>query len=865
MDPDEFVVALEQGRWRRLDPVPDGAATALFARVLELYANDPDRAAAVGHAAGRANWPADQRPLALRTQALGLYCAGQWLRAADTFRKSAATPTTRAYAIPAIDALARAGRIDEAVRYGQKLVRQLRGEPVMAARARVNLANALEQADRAREALRQYRAAVEGLRGSAFRSDYGKALAGTSTGLIAAGRYREARVTAEEAISLFRESGEATFEAICTVNLAQIEVAEGRLDVGLRLLQDCETNLPASRRAWFLEILGDTLFALNEWAAAADTYGQAIELLSRQSRSIGYANALLGLAAARAQEGRMMEAAAALRRAMRRHQLLRNPGMLALDGLLATELAVAQQQWSAARRHARQALPLARNAGLQFAESRLILADALSAARRGQFDRTMLREVRRVARSSATGLRWRAQQVLAIAMPRRSQRVAAWARMADEIVASRLLVQSTSARMNFIADKKQALQEALFELLSSGSRSEEQLAISILRRTRSATLFDEILSAFGGTQPTWQAQFDDLRREIAESAGDDDLPSYRRSPMGIASGRAWARLLHESRALNGTMGNTAKLAGECYVQTDLAIFVIRDGTAVDRLASPAEIDRLLKVLRFELFTPLTCPEEDGSRCLGVMARLRTALGAPKGGLVVPDETLWSVPWSAITDEECVLALAPREEVSDDWCLPEQPKVLVWAGCHQGLPNVEREIEALVQRFPDAVVCRSRDEAWRASANGTFDIVHVAAHGFHASDNPMLSAIQFPDGFLSAAEVARMNLRLTYAVLSSCESGRVTAATGEPNGWVRAFLARGARAALATAWMIDDQMALDLAQGLYARWDSTVGLRRATASVRAAIRAQRPHPFYWASPTIFAGHEVISHGFEEFHS
>ena len=126
-----------------------GLCDAFFARLLEVYACDPSRAARLA-----AHWKAfrdhgDDPALAYRAKGFSDHFGGRWITSAQAFLQAgdlAKDETSRsAYALGAIDSLARGGRIGEALELGERLARDLdeRGAPVSAARARLNMANAL--------------------------------------------------------------------------------------------------------------------------------------------------------------------------------------------------------------------------------------------------------------------------------------------------------------------------------------------------------------------------------------------------------------------------------------------------------------------------------------------------------------------------------------------------------------------------------------------------------------------------------------------------------------------------------------------------------------------------------------------------
>ena len=218
--------------------------------------------------------------------------------------------------------------------------------------------------------------------------------------------------------------------------------------------------------------------------------------------------------------------------------------------------------------------------------------------------------------------------------------------------------------------------------------------------------------------------------------------------------------------------------------------------------------------------------------------------------VAPDGALWGLPWNALLDDEPVVLANPAFPA---WTLSRPVKrVVVWAHDPGDLSHVDAEIRALLERFPGAEVYRTRRQALD-SLSDEIDLLHVACHASTRSDNPLYSSIELQDGPLLGIEVARSGGSARWVSLSACDTGKVSLRLKtEPDGLVRAFLALGADAVVASLWPFDDEGARRLMESFYGAVASGADLRSALKTARESVRGWREHPYYWASLTLFGG-------------
>ncbi len=94
--------------------------------------------------------------------------------------------------------------------------------------------------------------------------------------------------------------------------------------------------------------------------------------------------------------------------------------------------------------------------------------------------------------------------------------------------------------------------------------------------------------------------------------------------------------------------------------------------------------------------------------------------------------------------------------------------------------------------------------------GAVSVLHVAAHGRHAGDNPMFSGLELSDGTLFGYDIDLMTHLPATVVLSACEVGRSSVRWGEEAlGMTRTWLHAGSRCVIAAPVVVADDEACEL--------------------------------------------------------
>ncbi len=291
----------------------------------------------------------------------------------------------------------------------------------------------------------------------------------------------------------------------------------------------------------------------------------------------------------------------------------------------------------------------------------------------------------------------------------------------------------------------------------------------------------------------------------------------------------------------------------------------RLGDQWDRFrAGPEFVEKHLEVLTqtarrvlYDLYLCLVSPLEAELAGLG-------APGASTQLAIVPHGPLHQVPFHALFDGERYLidrfelSYAPSATVRA-LCAAREPRrdglALVVGVADPNLPAISAEIETVGRILPAARIIRDAEatrETVSALAAGCTTL-HLACHGLFRADNPLYSALQLGDGWLTAIDVLNLDLAGALVVLSACESGRSEILGGdELIGLARSFLGAGAVTLVVSLWLVQDEAAAELMADWYVRMATGRSRAAALREAQLALRERRPHPYYWA-PFSLIGH------------
>lgn len=163
------------------------------------------------------------------------------------------------------------------------------------------------------------------------------------------------------------------------------------------------------------------------------------------------------------------------------------------------------------------------------------------------------------------------------------------------------------------------------------------------------------------------------------------------------------------------------------------------------------------------------------------------------------------------------------------------------------PRVARgdeEVAVAASAWPSAVIRKDADATVAAitAIAGQVDVLHVAAHGRHAVDNPLFSGLELADGTLFGYDIDLVPRVPSTVVLSACELGRSSVRWGEEAiGMTRTWLHAGTQTVIAAPVVVADDVACELLGELHT--GLVAGLAPAEALAGATIATGLIAPFH----------------------
>jgi CHAT domain-containing protein len=237
-------------------------------------------------------------------------------------------------------------------------------------------------------------------------------------------------------------------------------------------------------------------------------------------------------------------------------------------------------------------------------------------------------------------------------------------------------------------------------------------------------------------------------------------------------------------------------------------------------------------------------------------------------VIVPDDRFAAVPFAALHDghdfllRDYAVSVAPGLSLTDPRPVRLRDASLLAGGLDLPLNNYRRllhvgeEIHALADQFPGQIVFNDEFRTERIKtrlSNEEYAIIHLATHGVFASRASDSFLVTY-DGSLTVRDLEQSlagsrfrEVPIEMLALSACETA--TGDVREAFGMAGLAVKAGARSALASLWVVNDEASAALMPMFYRNLYEH-GLARAQALRAAQLEMMKSeqfwHPAYWAA-------------------
>jgi tetratricopeptide (TPR) repeat protein len=667
-------------------------------------------------------------------------------------------------------------------------------------RLAANRACALARAGRLEEALGLGREALPRLRGS----DDPSALAGllTNLGLVQTlqGRLEKAAGLLTEAVATAERAGLFAQAAMAQGNLAYVVARCGDVSWALRLYESAEPRLTGERLTQCRLDKAEMLLGAGLASEARPLLERALTDASARGYACDRADALLLRAHADLAEDDAEQAAAYAERARAEFAQQHRPGR----SLLA-EHVLLKARWAAGDRSPvflRTAMATAERllaSGLAEPAADVRILAARLALHHGRPARDLLTPVGGTAPVRLRVAAWHAAALeRSAAGDRRGAAAAVWSglRVADED-AGRLGALELRARA--AAHSQDLAEHGLRQ-----ARSARELLVTEERRRAIARPI-----TITPADPARASLLAELR--TANAAGSEDVPRLE-SAVRTAACQAPAR--NEDREILRVTRLTQMLGERALVELvriggELHAVTVAGGRCQRwPLGSYEAAARDARLVRFALDRLNRGGDGAGfvqaveQAAVKIPAELCQAVGE-RDLVIIPVGALHALPWAALPSlRKRPFTIAPSAAA---WLHaaqhPDRPgRTVLAAG--PGLAHARAEVAALTRLYPTAAVLTGphANAANILTAMDGARMVHIAAHGEFRADHPLLSHLGLADGPLMAYDLEQPRTSPATVVLSACDAAR---SGTEALGLVSILLALGTTNVIASVTPVAD--------------------------------------------------------------
>jgi tetratricopeptide (TPR) repeat protein len=777
-----------------------------------------------------------------------------------------------------LHALARLGRLDEAVEAGESAWHDLVeiGDPVAAAKADVNLGVVQRMRGRPAEAIIHFERALPTLRGEAMLA--AQIQSNRAEALLDLHEFQGAEAAFQEALGIFQEIGAARAAAIVEGNLADLMGRQGRLALALHHFEQARRRIerdgPAGDVARLEAEAAEVQLQMGSVDEARMASAAAMRVLEEQGMTAEAARSRLTLARALASLGEVDEAQRALSQVSAQFESVGQADHARRAMLARAEVLLHQGRLADSRTLVLSVLGDLRDRPADAAQARALLAAIELEDGRADESEAQGKAGLKLAESLGLGpllaqlLHLRGQALLQ--MGSAEEALESLLRAVDQVERIRGSLQADRFRTVFHARSASVYEDAVSAALGSSRADRVAMAFALVERARSRALLDLLAGILEQPSGQGDAEFGQLAQDLGRwrgtlnalytglhEAGGSTRPSgggwlaeienaerqIGRLESRLASTAALGGLYAEPLSLEQVRGHIPadSLLLEYFVANRrvLAFVVSPNGATVEDLCEIDDVAPALERLHFQIGRALArrasspALRKSIDRELEELHRLLLAPlveGKARRLIIAPHGLLHSIPFHALRDDAGYLL--ERHE----FLFTPSASVLAQVGRSMGdgsragallvgvpderAPQIEDEVRTLAGIIPDSRLLFAEEASVAAviERSNAASLVHIAAHAIFAADGPASAGVRLADGWLTSREIGAMQLQGAVVALSGCDTGRSAATAGdELLGLIRALLAAGASSVLASLWSVHDEIATELLVRAYRMW------------------------------------------------
>lgn len=171
-----------------------------------------------------------------------------------------------------------------------------------------------------------------------------------------------------------------------------------------------------------------------------------------------------------------------------------------------------------------------------------------------------------------------------------------------------------------------------------------------------------------------------------------------------------------------------------------------------------------------------------------------------------------------------------------------------------IPMADEEIRSLGKIIKNSTSLRGTKASFASYIRSApaFDILHLACHGQFRPENPMFSSLHLSDGWVTVNDICQQRLKARLVTLSACDTGVNHVYAGEELlGLARGFLSAGAEGLIVSLWKVNDNISREFMCDFYENLQNSQSIGASLRSAQIKLIRRSINPYYW-SPFIFIG-------------